>query len=134
MPELLFEIGTEELPSWYVTQARSELAAAVAASLDRLGLDHGEVRGFATPRRVAVSVRDVAARSAVRREKRRGPPVQAAFDADGEPTRAAFGFAASNGVEVAALIREETERGAYLFRRQRGWWRARRGVAGTGVG
>jgi glycyl-tRNA synthetase beta chain len=114
MPDLLFEIGTEELPSWYVTQGRDALVAGVRSALEGARLGHGEVRGFATPRRLAVLVEDLAPASERRSEKRRGPPESAAFK-DGKPTRAALGFAESNGVDPSALTVEDTERGRYVF-------------------
>ncbi|MDE0100442.1 MAG: glycine--tRNA ligase subunit beta [Truepera sp.] len=115
MPDLLFEIGTEELPSWYIAQARSALQAAVLQSLADLSLGHGPGCGYASPRRLAVIVEGVVVTSEVRREKRRGPAKQAAYDSSGKPTRAAHRFAASNSVGVEELVIEETERGAYVF-------------------
>ena len=115
MPDLLFEIGTEELPSWYISQARSALQAAVLQSLADLSLGHGSGCGHASPRRLAVIVEGVVATSEVRRERRRGPAKQAAYDSSGKPTRAAYRFAASNSVGVEELVIEETERGAYVF-------------------
>lgn len=115
MPDLLFEIGTEELPSWYVTQGRDALVAGVTAALEEAHLKHGSVRAFATPRRLAVLVEELAEESERRSEKRRGPPAGAAFDSAGKPTRAALGFAEANGVEPLELVVEETDKGEYLF-------------------
>lgn len=112
---LLFEIGTEELPSWFVRQANEALPALMGARLAAAQLEHGAVRAFATPRRLAVLVDDVAATSARRVEDRRGPAASAAFGADGAPTRAALGFAAANGVDPAALEVRETDKGAYVY-------------------
>lgn len=114
MRDLLFEIGTEELPSWYVRQGRDGLVAGIEKALAGLRLDHGLVRGFATPRRLAVIVEGLAEASELRSEKRRGPPESAAFR-DGEPTKAALGFAESNGVDASELAVEETEKGRYVF-------------------
>lgn len=118
MATLLFEIGTEELPSWYVRQGSEALDLLLKQRLTAAGLSHGASRAFATPRRLAVLVADVAARSEVREELRRGPAVQAAFDQDGKPSRAAKGFAKANGVEVSELISQETDKGAYLYARK----------------
>ena len=115
MPDLLFEIGTEELPSWYVTQGRDALVTGVTAALEEARLKHGSVRAFATPRRLAVLVEGLAEESERRSEKRRGPPAGAAFDSAGKPTRAALGFAEANGVEPQELVVEETDKGKYLF-------------------
>lgn len=115
MTDLLFEIGTEELPSWYPAQASADLESLLTQALESAGISHGHVTTFSTPRRLALLVRDLADSSERRSEKRRGPPVSAAFDADGRHTRAALGFAAANGVTVEALTVEESGRGEYLY-------------------
>jgi len=115
MATLLFEIGTEELPSWFVRQADDAIGGIVAARLGGAGLVHGAIRRFATPRRLAVLVDDLAPFSERRADVRRGPAASAAFDADGRPTKAAIGFARANGVEPADLVVEETDKGRYVF-------------------
>mgnify|MGYP001826733639 CR=1 FL=1 len=95
--DLLVEIGTEELPPG----ALRRLQDAFCNNLDKLLTDnhlaHGDCRGFATPRRLAVLVRDLAAAQPDRETVRRGPALSAAFDADGNPTKPAEGFARSCG-------------------------------------
>ena len=118
MPRLLFEIGTEELPAWFVAPGAAALAAGVTERLAALHVVHGAVRTFATPRRLAVAIDGVAETSARREEIRRGPAVAAAFDAAGQPTRAAVGFAASAGVAVADLTVEEGPKGAFVVARR----------------
>ena len=112
--DLLVEIGTEELPP----RALRRLQDAFRNGLDKLlhenHLAHGDCRGFATPRRLAVLVRDVACAQPDRETVRRGPALAAAFDADGNPTKPAEGFARSCGVAVAELERLETDKGAWL--------------------
>jgi len=115
MATLLFEIGTEELPAWYVAQGRRALIALAGERLREARLDHGAVSGFATPRRLTLRVDDVAERRERRHERRRGPSADVAFDASGAPTKAAIGFARGQGVPAEALVVEETERGAYVF-------------------
>jgi glycyl-tRNA synthetase beta chain len=115
MPELLFEIGTEELPSWYVRRGSEALASGLCERLERSRIAYGEVHVYATPRRLAVLVSDLAAASERRTEARRGPAAAAAFDASGAPTRAAQGFARGQGIDPSALTVEETERGSYVF-------------------
>jgi len=115
MATLLFEIGTEELPAWYVAQGRQALVALAGERLRAARLDHGSVSGFATPRRLTLRVEDVAERRERRHERRRGPSADVAFDAEGAPTKAAIGFARGQGVAPEALVVEETERGAYVF-------------------
>ncbi len=118
MSTLLLEIGVEELPSWYVRQGENALPELLGERLAAAGLDHGPMRSFATPRRLAVLVHELATHSRRREQARRGPAEGAAFDADGAPTKAAVGFARSFGVDPAALTVEETERGRYVFARR----------------
>jgi len=118
MPRLLFEIGTEELPAWYVAQGATALAAGLAARLAERRLAHGPMRSFATPRRLAVMVEDLAETTERRVEARRGPAEAAAFDAEGQPTRAAIGFATSAGVSPADLVVEATPKGRYVVARR----------------
>jgi len=115
MATLLFEIGTEELPSWYVAQGRRALLELARERLAAARLEHGALTGWATPRRLTLRVDELAERRERRIERRRGPSAQVAFDGDGAPTRAAVGFARGQGVDPSALVVEETERGAYVF-------------------
>ncbi|GAA1283481.1 glycine--tRNA ligase [Saccharothrix xinjiangensis] len=102
---LLFEIGTEELPPAEVTRTVDAVRAAVADKLAATRLAHGAVEVHGTPRRVVVLVADVAPREPDAEKTARGPRVSAAFDADGNPTKAAQGFARGQGVAVEALGR-----------------------------
>ncbi len=99
---LLLEIGTEELPSSFVDAALAALPGIVADELANARLSHGAVQALGTPRRLAVLVRDVAARQLDLDEEAIGPPETAAFK-DGKPTRAAEAFAAKLGLSVDAL-------------------------------
>jgi glycyl-tRNA synthetase beta chain len=114
MADLLFEIGTEEIPAGFAPAALQQLAQDLAKALDDARLPHGEVKAVGTPRRLAVWARDVAPRQADSKTQALGPPVAQAFDASGNPTPAASGFARSQGVEVAALERVETPKGLRL--------------------
>jgi glycyl-tRNA synthetase beta chain len=113
--DFLVEIGTEELPPKALRLLERAFAGDLAAGFARAGLTHGELRSFATPRRLAVLVRRLAARQPDQKIERRGPPVNAAFDAGGLPTRAAQAFAASCGVAVEELQRREETKGAFLY-------------------
>jgi len=113
--DFLLEIGTEELPPKALPALQQALVAGLAAGLDKAGLAHGELVGFATPRRLAVWVKRLAAQQPEQHLKRRGPPVNAAFDASGEPTRAALAFAESCGTRVEALQRLDEGKGTFLF-------------------
>lgn len=112
--DLLFEIGIEELPASYVAPAVEQLEAGVRAGLAELRLAHGDVRRFATPRRLAVLVSGVAVRQTDFAEEAMGPAAKAAFDAQGQPTRALIGFCAGKGVDVSAVRRVETPKGEYV--------------------
>ena len=115
MADLLFEIGTEELPAWYPERATADMEQLLKAALANAGISHGEITRYSSPRRLALLVRDLPEYSERRTSKRRGPPVAAAFDAAGEPTRAALGFAESNGVSADALTVESGPRGEYVY-------------------
>jgi glycyl-tRNA synthetase beta chain len=113
--DFLVEIGTEELPPKALRALEEAFVAGVTAGLQKAGLAHGEVRGFATPRRLAVKVARLAATQPEQHVRRRGPPVSAAFDAAGQPTRAALAFAASCGSEVGSLERVDEGKGTFLY-------------------
>jgi glycyl-tRNA synthetase beta chain len=113
--DFLVEIGTEELPPRSLADLSSAFATVIEQGLVEAGIAHGAVEPFATPRRLAVRVRRVAARQRDQQIRRQGPPVSAAFDASGAPTRAAQGFAASCGTTVDALARADGPKGAVLL-------------------
>jgi glycyl-tRNA synthetase beta chain len=113
--DFLLEIGTEELPPKSLPALQQALVAGLAAGLDKAGLAHAELVGFATPRRLAVWVKRLAAQQPEQHLKRRGPPVNAAFDTAGEPTRAALAFAESCGSSVEALQKLDEGKGTFLF-------------------
>ncbi|MFA7348509.1 MAG: glycine--tRNA ligase subunit beta, partial [Desulfurivibrionaceae bacterium] len=113
--ELLFEIGTEEIPAGYIVPALAQLEKILGDRLNGLALPYSSLRTAATPRRLAVSVRDLAERQPDREEEILGPPKKAAFDQNGQPTQAAIGFAKKNGVGVDALQILATPKGEYLM-------------------
>ncbi|MDD9821751.1 MAG: glycine--tRNA ligase subunit beta [Gammaproteobacteria bacterium] len=122
--DLLVEIGTEELPPRDLQKLGKAFAARFAEGLAAAGVAGGDGDAaahhyFATPRRLAVLVKNVAARAPSRSIERRGPALQAAFDAAGQPTQAARGFAKSCGVEVAQLATLKTDKGEWLAYRRR---------------
>ena len=114
--DLLFEIGCEEIPAKMLARALSELPALVETRLVAARLGHGGVRVLGTPRRLAVIVRQLADRQPDLNEEVVGPPIGAAFAADGSLTRAGQGFAAKNGVEPSALVKREVagKKGVYV--------------------
>ncbi len=110
MRELLFEVGTEEIPARLLRGARQELCQRLEEGLEALGLEFHNIHGYATPRRLAV-VAAVAERQPDRTAEMLGPPWAAAFDKDGRPTAAAEGFAKRHGVAVDALERRPGDKG-----------------------
>ncbi|WP_462320394.1 glycine--tRNA ligase subunit beta [Halochromatium sp.] len=116
--DLLVEIGTEELPPSALAGLAEAFRDGLVKRLDESRLSHGGARAFASPRRLAVIVDDLAVSQPDELVTRRGPALKAAFDAEGAPTKAALGFAQSCGVGVEALEREETGKGAWLCFRQ----------------
>ena len=110
----LLEIGTEELPPRDLEDGMAQLRARVPQMLDDLRLAHGEVKVYGTPRRLVVHVEDLAPRQADLEETVKGPPAARAFDAAGNPTKAAEGFARSKGVAVSELEVREVDGGEYV--------------------
>ena len=113
--DLLFELGTEELPPRTLPILSNALTEGLRAGLDAAGIPHGRVQGFATPRRLAVRVQKLAPHQPDKQVERRGPPLDRSFDAHGAPTQAAIAFAKNCGVPVAELERLETGKGAWLI-------------------
>lgn len=114
--DFLFELGVEEMPSAPLDNAVKQLAKLMAKGLDDAGLSHGDVRVISSPRRLAALVADVAEATEEIHSVLRGPSVKIAFDADGNPTKAAQGFARKNGLNAEDLIRREDADGVeYVF-------------------
>ncbi|NJM40559.1 MAG: glycine--tRNA ligase subunit beta, partial [Anaerolineae bacterium] len=101
---LLLEIGVEELPADDVPKAQAQLGKLIESELKSARIEHGAVQLFATPRRIAALVADVAPSQRPLDEWVKGPGAKVAFDASGNPTQAAIGFAKRSGVDVAALV------------------------------
>ena len=114
MKRLLLEIGAEEIPAGYIDPALKAMAANLLQKLDNARIDHGAVKTYGTPRRLAVEVADVAEKQKSLSTDVLGPPVKVGFDADGKPTMAAHKFAEKVGVKVERLKVQDTEKGAYL--------------------
>ena len=109
----VLELGTEELPASDLSAAIKQLELSMEKMLTDTRLEHGPIRITGTPRRLIVLVEDLAPRQSGRDRIIKGPPWAKAFDADGNPTRAASGFAKSSGVEVEELKEQEMEGGTY---------------------
>ena len=114
--DFLLEIGTEEMPSAPLINASKQLPKLVVKMLDEAGLSHGAVRVVSSPRRLAAIVEGVACATEAVHEVKRGPKAQIAFDADGNPTKAASGFARKCGIDASELTRKVAEDGnEYVF-------------------
>ncbi len=116
--EFLLEIGTEEIPSRFINPAlekMKELFAALLAS-GRVTF-RGDMKAFGTPRRLVLYVPDMDERQADVSKDVTGPPRKVAFDAEGNPTKAALVFAEKNGIPVSSLTFKTTEKGEYVVAR-----------------
>lgn len=116
---LLIELGTEELPPKALDELAAAFARGICDGLARRGIEAGldAARVFATPRRLAVHIPGVAIAQPEQVVERRGPAVSAGLGPDGQPAKALLGFAQSCGVEVDALEKLETDKGAWFVYR-----------------
>ncbi|MGD1994172.1 MAG: glycine--tRNA ligase subunit beta, partial [Anaerolineae bacterium] len=111
---LLFEVGTEELPAADLSDALTQLAALLPDRLEAARLDYEDLHVLGTPRRLVVLVEELAPRQRTVEELVKGPPARVGFDAQGEPTRAAQGFAGKLGVDVSELEVRQVDGGQYV--------------------
>jgi glycyl-tRNA synthetase beta chain len=114
METFLLEIGTEEIPAGYIEPALRALAEALHEKLAEARIEHGSIRTFGTPRRLAVRIEKVAAKQLPLKTELTGPPAKIGFDESGRPTMAARKFAERAGVKIDRLTVKDTEKGAYL--------------------
>lgn len=116
---LLIELGTEELPPKALDELAAAFARGICDGLARRGIEAGldAARVFATPRRLAVHIPGVATAQPEQVVERRGPAVSAGLGPDGQPAKALLGFAQSCGVDVDALEKLETDKGAWFVYR-----------------
>lgn len=101
--DLLFEIGAEEIPAGFLPNIIKQLGELATAALAERHIPHGSVKVYATPRRVALLINDVAERGEDVHETHKGPSVSIAYDGNGNPTKAAIGFARGKGLDVSEL-------------------------------
>jgi glycyl-tRNA synthetase beta chain len=113
--ELFLEIGCEEIPAGFIPKATAEMEAIITKELAVARLTFTEIKTLATPRRLALVVKGIPTVQPDAEITATGPSLKAAYDAAGKPTKAAEGFARSQGVDVAALKTISTEKGEYLF-------------------
>jgi glycyl-tRNA synthetase beta chain len=112
--DLLVEIGTEELPPKALKRLATAFAEEMHTGLEKKDLKHTAYQWFATPRRLAVHITELVSAQEDKNVEKRGPALAAAYDKDGNPTKAAEGFARSCGVSVDQLEKLETEKGTWL--------------------
>ncbi|PLX78517.1 MAG: glycine--tRNA ligase subunit beta [Desulfuromonas sp.] len=113
--ELFLEIGTEEIPAGFLPKAMADLERMIKKELDSARVGYGAIRTMATPRRLALSVDGVVEQQPTLKVEAMGPAKKIAFDQDGNPTKAAIGFARGQGLDVSALQLVSTDKGEYLF-------------------
>ncbi|MFN3236514.1 MAG: glycine--tRNA ligase subunit beta, partial [Pseudomonadales bacterium] len=113
--DLLIEIGTEELPPKNLKRLMNALASNFRAALQSANFEFAEIKAYATPRRLALVVEQLASAQPTQEVERRGPALKAAVDENGEPTKAAQGFMRSCGVtSLDELQHLETDKGTWL--------------------
>lgn len=111
MPELLLEVGCEELPASFVPKVQGDLQREIENRLQEANLTFGTVQSFGTPRRLIIAVQDLGDRQPDETKEVRGPALKAAYDADGNPTKALEGFCRGQGVDPATARKE----GDYVY-------------------
>jgi glycyl-tRNA synthetase beta chain len=115
MSDCLIELGTEELPPKALQKLSAAFTEGVVNGLKAAGLEVAQVESFAAPRRLAMLLRDVPLRQQDQVVEKRGPALQAAYDADGNPSKALQGFARGCGVDVSELQQKSTDKGTWLY-------------------
>jgi glycyl-tRNA synthetase beta chain len=116
--ELLFEIGTEEIPAGFLFKAVGDMEDIIHKSLTEKRITFAGIKCMATPRRLVLYIAEVAPKQEDQIIEKMGPAKKAAFDENGQPTKAAIGFARGQGLEVSQLETITTEKGEYLGARK----------------
>jgi len=116
--ELLFEIGTEEIPAGFLSKAVGDMEDIIHKSLTEKRIPFAGIKCMATPRRLVLYIAEVAQKQEDQTIEKKGPAKKAAFDENGNPTKAALGFAKGQGLEIADLETIVTEKGEYLGARK----------------
>lgn len=112
---LLLELGTEELPPKSLRNLAQSLHDSFVKQLKDEGLEFASSKWYATPRRLALFIEGLADKQEDKEVEIKGPAVKAAFDAEGNPTKAALGWANANGISIDQAQRLETPKGAWLY-------------------
>ncbi|HLO49857.1 MAG TPA: glycine--tRNA ligase subunit beta [Kamptonema sp.] len=114
MTTFLLELGTEELPATFVSEAIAQWQRLIPAALAEESLTNDAINVYGTPRRLAVVIKGLPSQQSDREEEIKGPPAATAFK-DGKPTKAAEGFAKKQGVEIDSLEIRPTDKGDFIF-------------------
>lgn len=117
--ELLLEIGTEEIPAAFLPRALSDMETLIRKTLAEERIPFGTVETMGTPRRLVVAVSAVAETQEDEIQEKLGPAKRVAFDDQGQPTKAALGFARGQGLDMSELETAVTEKGEYLVARKK---------------
>ncbi len=113
--DILLEIGTEEIPARFLPAELKDIKTILSIALSEARIAHGEAVSYATPRRLAVIVRDVDEMQTDETREVFGPPRKAAYDKEGKLTKAALGFAKGQGVSPDAItIKDKEGKGEYI--------------------
>ncbi len=114
MSTILFELGCEELPPKSLKPLRDALQASVTEQLNEANISFDSIKAFAAPRRLAIQIDGISDKQPDRTEQKRGPAIKAAFDSEGNPSRAAIGFAKGLGIDPSELTTINTDKGDYV--------------------
>ena len=115
--DFLVELGTEELPPAALKHLSEAFTQGIISGLEKAQIEFSGYQSFAAPRRLALLIKGLDTAQPDQQLERKGPAVKAAYDAEGNPSKAALGFARSNGVDFAELEQQETPKGAWLVYR-----------------
>jgi len=117
--ELLLEIGTEEIPSAFLPKAIKDMDDIIRKELSHRRIQHGDIKTMATPRRLCLCVANLSSKQEDQLLEKIGPAKRVAFDENGNPTKAAAGFAAGQGIDASELEVVTTEKGEYICARKK---------------
>ncbi|MGO1295940.1 MAG: glycine--tRNA ligase subunit beta [Vibrio sp.] len=116
--EFLIELGTEELPPTQLRTLAEAFASNMESELSQADIRHNGIKWYATPRRLALKITELADSQPDKVIEKRGPAVKVAFDEDGNATKAAQGWARGNGITVEQADRVKTDKGEWLLHKQ----------------
>ena len=111
--DLLWEVGVEEIPARFLPPAIKQMEQLAREAFGEAGLAYDELHTYATPRRLTLAIAGLAEKAADVESEVKGPAKKAAFDADGQPTRALEGFCRGQGVTIDQLMEKELNGNIY---------------------